>query len=178
MNTRLTDSWKKEFSIPKRDADDMEVNEYMVIGIIGENCTGKSTLANEINKELGAEIISGKDYLRMAKSENEAEMLFKEKLQRAVTGDNIIYVIAEPELIGFLPEGTIKILVKADLDIIKERFRKRMHGNMSELIEMVLEKKHGMFDRGNYDYYYDGTSDNALVFCEELKKRIQAERQK
>ena len=150
----------------------------MVFGIIGENCSGKSTLANEINKELGAEIISGKDYLRMAKSENEAATLFKEKLIKAVTGGNIIYVIAEPELIAFLPDGAIKILVKADLEIIKERFRKRMHGNMSGLIEMVLEKKHGMFDRGNYDYYYDGTSDNASVFCEDLKKRILTERQK
>ena len=150
----------------------------MVIGIIGENCTGKSTLANEINKELGAEIISGKDYLRMAKSESEAERLFKEKLTKAVTGDNIIYVIAEPELVTLIPDGAIKILVSADLDTIKERFRKRMHGNMSELIEMVLEKKHGMFDRGNYDYCYDGTSDNASVFCEALKKRILSERQK
>ena len=149
----------------------------MVIGIIGESCTGKTTLANEINKKLGAEIISGKDYLRMAKSESEAEMLFKEKLKKAVTGDNIIYVIAEPEQISVLPDDAIKILVRADLDIIKERFRKRMHGNMSKLIEMVLEKKHGMFDRGNYDYCYDGTSDNAAVFCENLIKRIQTERE-
>lgn len=39
----------------------------MVIGIIGENCSGKSTLAEEIKKTIGAEIITGKDYLRMAK---------------------------------------------------------------------------------------------------------------
>ena len=45
----------------------------MVIGIIGENCSGKSTLAEKIKAELGAEIITGKDYLRMAKSESEAE---------------------------------------------------------------------------------------------------------
>ena len=41
----------------------------MVIGIIGENCTGKSTLAEEIQKRLGGEIVTGKDYLRLAKSE-------------------------------------------------------------------------------------------------------------
>ena len=51
-----------------------------------------------------------------------------------------------------------------------------MHGNMSELIEMVLEKKHGVFDRGNNDYYYDGTSGNAALFCEDLIKHIKAER--
>ena len=64
----------------------------MVIGIIGENCSGKSTLAEKIKAELGAEIVTGKDYLRMAKSESEAVSLFREKLRKAVSGDNIIYV--------------------------------------------------------------------------------------
>ena len=44
----------------------------MVFGIIGENCSGKSTLAEKIMETLGGEIITGKDYLRMAKSEGEA----------------------------------------------------------------------------------------------------------
>ena len=51
----------------------------MVIAIIGENCSGKSTLAEAIKEEFDAEIITGKDYLRMAKSESEAVTLFKEK---------------------------------------------------------------------------------------------------
>ena len=38
----------------------------MVFGIIGENCNGKSTLAERIKETLGGEIITGKDYLRMA----------------------------------------------------------------------------------------------------------------
>ena len=41
----------------------------MVFGIIGENCSGKSTLAEKIMETLGGEIITGKDYLRMAKGE-------------------------------------------------------------------------------------------------------------
>ena len=41
----------------------------MVIGIIGENCTGKSTLAEEIQRRIGGQIVTGKDYLRFAKSE-------------------------------------------------------------------------------------------------------------
>ena len=68
----------------------------MVIGIIGENCSGKSTLAEEIKKTIGAEIITGKDYLRMAKSESEAVRLFQERLVKAVSGENIAYVISEP----------------------------------------------------------------------------------
>ena len=57
----------------------------MVIGIIGENCVGKFTLATKIQKAIGAEIITGKDYLRMAKSEGEATALFQKKLEKAVT---------------------------------------------------------------------------------------------
>jgi len=52
----------------------------MVIGMIGENCSGKSTLAASIRDALGAEIISGRDYLRMARSEAEAKRMFREKL--------------------------------------------------------------------------------------------------
>ena len=76
----------------------------MVFGIIGENCSGKSTLAEKIKTEFGAEIITGKDYLRMAKSESEAVSLFREKLRRAVSGENIIYVIADPEHVELLPD--------------------------------------------------------------------------
>ena len=88
----------------------------MVIGIIGENCSGKSTLASRIKDTLGAEIVTGKDYLRMAKSENEARKLFREKLEKAGVGENVIYVISEPDHLVFLPEGAVRILVSADLD--------------------------------------------------------------
>ena len=80
----------------------------MVIGIIGENCSGKSTLANEIKKVFDAEVITGKDYLRMAKSESEAVAVFKERLMKSVSGKNIIYVISEPEHIKLLPDGAVK----------------------------------------------------------------------
>ncbi len=80
----------------------------MVIGIIGENCSGKSTLAEAIQKDIHAEIVTGKDYLRMAKSESEAAALFRKKLADAVSGANIIYVISEPEQIKLLPDGAVR----------------------------------------------------------------------
>ena len=144
----------------------------MVIGIIGENCSGKSSLAEEIKKAIGAEIITGKDYLRMAKSESEAALLFREKLKDAVTGENIIYVISEKEHINFLPDGAVRILVKADIDTIKERFRKRMHGNLPVPVEQMLERKHGMFDNGIYDYQFDGKSGDFSEICIAIKDRI------
>ena len=141
----------------------------MVFGIIGENCSGKSTLAEKIKENLGGEIITGKDYLRMAKSESEAISLFREKLGRAVSGDNIIYVIADPEHVKLLPDGATRILVTADIETIKERFAARMHGNLPAPVALMLERKHGMFDSGEYDYRFDGAAGDAEAFCEDLK---------
>lgn len=144
----------------------------MVIGIIGENCVGKSTLANELNKTIKAEIITGKDYLRMAKSESEATALFKDSLKQAMSDRNIIYVISEKDQVTLLPEGAIRILVVAELDSIKERFRTRMHGNLPKPVEQMLEKKHGMFDEGNYDFKFNSNRDDLEVICKEVSERI------
>ena len=143
----------------------------MLIGIIGENCSGKSTLASAIKKEIGAEVITGKDYLRMAKSESEAVALFKERLLKAVSGENIIYVISESEHIKLLPDGAIRILVYADIDTIKERFKARMHGNLPVPVAQMLEKKHGIFDDGTYDYRLDGVNGDAAALCAQLRDR-------
>ena len=145
----------------------------MVIGVIGENCSGKSTLAEEMKKTIGAEVITGKDYLRMAKSESEATALFRAKLEAALTGEHIIYVISEKEHIGFLPDGAVKILVKADIDTIKERFKTRMHGNLPAPVEQMLERKHGMFDAGSYDYQFDGTSGDFSKICDVIRDKAE-----
>ena len=142
----------------------------MLIGIIGENCAGKSTLANAIREALDAVIITGKDYLRMAKSQSEATAAFQDKLRRAVSGENMIYVISEPEQRRLLPDGAVRILVSADLDTIKERFRARMHGNLPAPVAQMLEKKHGAFDGGTYDYRFDGVNGDAASLCAELRR--------
>jgi uridine kinase len=49
----------------------------MVIGIFGESCTGKSTLAEKIDAGLSCEVFTGKDYLRLAKNENIAKAMFQ-----------------------------------------------------------------------------------------------------
>ena len=143
----------------------------MLVALIGESCTGKSTLATRIKETLGAEIISGKDYLRMARSQSEAAALFKEKLASAVDGDNIVYVIAEPEHLALVPEGAARVLVSAELDVIKERFAVRMGGHLPAPVAAMLERKHGMFDGGSYDYRFDGLSDDADALVEALKSR-------
>ena len=146
----------------------------MVIGIVGENCSGKSTLAAAVRAALGGEIVAGKDYLRMAKGEAEARALFRQKLKDAVSGSHVIYVISEAEQLALLPDGAVRILVSADLDTIKRRFRERMHGHLPEPVERMLEKKHGLFDGGAYDYRFDGASGDAASLCAELARRAQA----
>ena len=125
----------------------------MVIGIFGESCTGKSTLAEKIAADFPCEIYTGKDYLRLAKNENIANVMFQKKLTAAVTGENIIYVISEKEHLPLLPEGALRILVKADLELIKSRFAQRMRGNLPAPVATMLEKKHGCFDAEPHDIH-------------------------
>ncbi len=125
----------------------------MVIGIFGESCTGKSTLADQIAASLPCEIYTGKDYLRLAKNENIAKVMFQKKLTAAVTGENIIYVISEKEHLSLLPEGALRILVTADLELIKSRFAQRMRGNLPAPVAAMLERKHGCFDEVPHDIH-------------------------
>ena len=125
----------------------------MVIGIFGESCTGKSTLAEKIAAAFPCEVFTGKDWLRLAKNENIAKTLFRKKLVSAVDGENIIYVISEKEHLPLLPEGALRILVTADLELIKERFAQRMRGNLPAPVAAMLEKKHGCFDAEPHDIH-------------------------
>ena len=127
----------------------------MLIAIIGENCVGKSTLSNKINEKLNAKIYSGKDYLRLEKNPSMALEKFKIILKEAVTGDNIIYLITEKEHLNLLPEGAFKIVLTAELEVIKERFKERMRGNLPLPLEKMLEVKHGMYDNLECDLKLD-----------------------
>ena len=136
----------------------------MVIGIFGESCTGKSTLSEKISSGFSCEVITGKDYLRLAKNENIAKQMFRKKLNEAVNGENIIYVISEKEHLSFLPEGTLRILVTADLELIKARFAQRLRGSLPAPVAAMLEKKHGCFDAEDFDIHVvSGETDLDLV---------------
>lgn len=132
----------------------------MVIGIFGESCVGKSTLAEKISQEINARTYTGKDYLRMAKNEDMAKKIFLNQLQEAISSDSIIYVISDKEQLKLLPEGAIRILVTADLELIKTRFAGRMNGKLPVAIEKMLENKHGCFDEEKYDICIDSSDDN------------------
>ena len=128
----------------------------MLIAIIGENCVGKSTLANKINEKFHARIFSGKDYLRLEKNPSVAMETFKAALKESICGDNIIYIITEKEHLHLLPTGAFRIVLTAELDTIKSRFKERMRGNLPMPVEKMLEVKHGMYDSLNCNLKLDG----------------------
>ncbi len=119
----------------------------MVIGIFGESCTGKSTLAAALQEPLGAELFSGKDYLRLGKNESGAKQAFQKLLREAGPDRSIIYIITEREQLPLLPDSAVRILVTAEPETIKARFAQRMHGNLPAPVAAMLERKHGSFDQ-------------------------------
>ena len=138
----------------------------MVIAIIGESCVGKSTIAEKLKDRLNAEVYSGKDYLRFAKNEEEAIKLFREKL--ADESQNIIYVISEKEHLAFLPQSAVKVLVTADISVIKERFAKRTGGKLPPPVADMLERKHGMFDGIPADIHVVSGEDAIEDVCDRI----------
>lgn len=139
----------------------------MVIALFGDSCTGKSTIAQQLAAPLSAEIFSGKDYLRLAKSETMAAALFKKKLRGT---ENIIYVAAEPEQLALLPEDCVRVLVTASLETIQTRFAARMHGKLPEPVAAMLARKYGQFEGAAHDLRVD--TDAAST--QEIIKQIQA----
>lgn len=140
----------------------------MVIGIFGESCVGKSTLAapfkkNWAAKSSPAKTICGLPNRKLRKS------LFRQKLQAALSGGPILYVISEKEHLSLLPEGAIRILVTADLETIRNRFASRMHGNLPEPIKAMLERKHGCFDAEPHQLHVTGSDWCAEEICRKIR---------
>lgn len=141
----------------------------MIIGLIGESCTGKSTIADELSKRINAKVYTGKDYIKIAKNELEAKRQFTQLLaSKEESPEHIIYVISEKEHLPLLPPKSIRVLVSADLDLIKERFTRRMNGNLPSPIAAMLEKKHGIFDDEKHDLHINNTNESLEIICDQI----------
>jgi len=141
----------------------------MVIGIFGASCTGKSSIAKEIANRTAAQVYTGKDYLRGARSEAEAKKQFIDMLSSNETGnDYIVYVITEKEHLAFLPQKAIRVYMTADIETIKTRFAKRMNGNLPPPVATMLEKMHALFDTETYDLKIDNTDRDISDICDRI----------
>lgn len=140
----------------------------MMIAIIGESCTGKSTMADMLKNRLPADVYTGKDYLRLAKNEVIARKLFEKKLRESLSSGNLIYVISEKEHLEMLPQGAVRVLMTADLTLIEDRFAARMRGKLPQPVKQMLEKKHGIFDSVPHDFRIhnnENTEDVCAMIC-------------
>ena len=144
----------------------------MVIALFGDSCTGKSTIAEQLTQALSAEVFSGKDYLKLAKSESMASALFKKKL---CGEEPIIYVISEKEQLALLPEGCLRVLVTASLETIKERFAARMHGNLPAPVASMLERKYGQFEATAHDLRVDTDTVSAEEAVDKIRLLLNKE---
>ena len=143
----------------------------MVIGIIGESCTGKSAVADELAKRLDAKVFTGKEYMKLAKSEAEAIKAFVHLLHASEEGgENYIYVITETEHIAFLPPKAFRILMTAELDVIKERFAQRLNGTLPPPVAAKLESKHGMFNGIEHDLKIENVGTSITEICDSIVK--------
>jgi len=139
----------------------------MVIGIFGASCTGKSSVAKEIENRTNAKVFTGKDYMRGATSDAEAKKQFVELLCSKETGNDIIvYVITEKEHIALLPPNAIRIYMTAGIETIKERFAKRMNGNLPPPVAAMIEKMHTLFDDETYDIMIENLDLDISDICD------------
>ena len=145
----------------------------MVICLFGENCTGKSSIANELAARLDAKCMTGKDYLRFAKSEAAAKNAFSALLAEHLVSDQpLIYIASEPDQLDLLPAGSFRVLITAELSAIQQRFAARMGGKLPAPVEAMLERKHGMFDAFPHELHIHTdhtTTENAV---EEILNRV------
>ena len=145
----------------------------MVIGIFGISCTGKSTIASEISNRINATIYIGKDYLRLAKNEADAKKSFIELLTDSIDSEkNVIYVISEMEHLSLLPDKALRIFATADIDVVKERFSKRMNGVLPPPVAAMLESKYDMFANERYDVKVDTSTECAVENCNKIMKQF------
>lgn len=141
----------------------------MLYVFMGQSCTGKSTLANKVKELKDAEVFAGKDYLRMAKDENEAWKLFYEKLSKAASNksspkENIIYLITERTQLDRIIdiEGLCKVKFTTPLDTIKLRFAQRMNGNLPQTVEKMLNNQYEEWKSIEGDIEVDTTIDKDI----------------
>lgn len=141
----------------------------MVIALIGESCTGKSTVAACLKERLNARVFTGNDYLKRAKSEPEARRIFMDELEAFQrSGEKAVYVISEKEQLSMLPENAVRALFTAELSAIKERFAHRTRGNLPAPIDAMLTRKHGMFDDVPHDLHFAAERDTLDGICDAI----------
>lgn len=145
----------------------------MVFVLFGPSSSGKSTVAELIARKTGATIWQGKDYLRLAKNEQNAWQIFIEKLSVASENDetSIIYVITELDLLAKLQnERFIKVKFTATLEVLQQRFSERIKRSLPPPMIDMLNHQLQRAQAEDADLEFDTTNTQSTKIAEEMIK--------
>ena len=135
----------------------------MFILFAGPSCSGKSTAARTIASSLNCQIYTGKDYLRLAKNEQEAWGKFIEICRQAATkpvvGEHsVIYIVNDLERFNELVEiKALKILFDAEQNVLEERFKPRTGGMLPPPVKIMLQRQKQKWSTVAVDHAVDTT---------------------
>ena len=144
----------------------------MLYILMGQSCTGKSTVASQLKDRLSAAIYTGKDYLKLAKNEPQAWAAFAELLEQADRNEsNLIYVLTDTELLSRLPAlpNAVRVKFTADIETIQTRFAARMNGKLPPPVAAMLQRQYDSWAAVTAPHCIDTTnSTDAAAAAESL----------
>lgn len=153
----------------------------MVLVFYGPSCSGKSSAARSIAERTGATIWTGKDYLRLAKTEPAAWKEFVRLLARAARSsrlslDSIVFVTTDPATlmrhVGDL--GTVYwVRFDASLETLAKRFALRIGGSVSPPMRTMLERSREATLASPADLLVDSTERTQRSIVEEVLRCCQ-----
>ena len=152
----------------------------MLLLFFGPSCSGKSSTADLIAQQIGADIWTGKDYLRLAKNEPESWDAFFELLRKAANDNHcneksIIYILTDsPDSIANLSSlsHVIRIRFTANLETLKQRFAPRMGGRIPPPVVTMLENVKNRTDCSPCDLCIDTTNRTPHEIAQEIIEMI------
>lgn len=147
----------------------------MVIALIGGRCCGKSALAKAICEKVHATVYTGCSYRELAEEEPEARERFKALLARAQDEeDYVIYLVTDKTLQSVLPEGCLRVLCKAQLKTVKERFAAQMGEPLTFSMVAMLERQYNSFDDCPHSLSLDPTADDPQLLAVQVLEAARA----
>ena len=147
----------------------------MVIALIGGRCCGKSALAKAICDKVHAEVYTGCSYRELAPEESDARQRFRTLLAEAqYTEDFVIYLVTDKALLSVLPERCLRVLCKAQLKTVKERFAAQMGEPLSFSMSAMLERQYNSFDDCAHSLRLDPTADDPQLLAVQVLEAAKA----
>jgi predicted kinase len=138
----------------------------MLLLFFGPSCSGKSSTADIVASRIGAQVWTGRDYLRLATQEPDAwkafiEMMKKAAAEKSHEKGSLIYVTTEspapiPELSTMSQVYTIRFT--ADLTTLTLRFAPRTGGQVPAPVVTMLERTKQVTDSAQCDLSIDSTN--------------------